>query len=78
MYKAERDAFEEEMREIGECNMEELGTLESSEKTIDILGDRWWPQVAKQERDNISRNVPSNIWKTRNERPNVGGCLYLE
>ena len=27
-------------------------TLDSSEKTIAILGGRWWPQVAKQEGDN--------------------------
>ena len=26
--------------------MEEFGRLESSEKTIAILGDRWWPQTA--------------------------------
>ena len=29
--------------------MEELGRLESSEKTIAILGNRWWPQTAKQD-----------------------------
>ena len=32
--------LEEEMREIYECDMEELGRLDSSEKTIAILGDR--------------------------------------
>ena len=37
--KEERDVLEEEMREIGECDMEEFGTPDSSEKTIDILGD---------------------------------------
>ena len=36
------------MRKI-ESGMERLGTLYSSEKTIAILGDRWWPQTAKQE-----------------------------
>ena len=47
MYKEERDVLEEEMREIDECDMEEFDTLDSSEKTIAILGDRWWPQAAK-------------------------------
>ena len=41
--KEERDALEEEMRKLDECDMEEFGRLESSEKTIAILGDRWWP-----------------------------------
>ena len=29
--------------------MEEFGTLNRGEKTIDILEDRWWPQATKQE-----------------------------
>ena len=29
----------EEMRKIGECGMEKFGALDSSEKTIAILGD---------------------------------------
>ena len=41
IYKEERDVLEEEMREIDECDLEELDTLDSSEKTIAILGDRW-------------------------------------
>ena len=47
------------MRKIDECGMEKFGTLNiiinSSEKTIAILGDRWWPQTAKQEGDKISK-----------------------
>ena len=35
--------------------MEKFGRLESSEKTIAILGDRWWPQTAKQDVDRISK-----------------------
>ena len=31
--------------------MEEIGRLESSETTIAILRDRWWPQTAKKEGD---------------------------
>ena len=44
IYKEERDVLQEEMREIDECDMEEFGTLDSSEKTVAIPGDRWWPQ----------------------------------
>ena len=40
MYKEERDVLEEEMREIDECDVEEFGSLDSSEKTIAILGKR--------------------------------------
>ena len=40
--KEERDALEEEMRKLDECDVEEFGRLESSEKTIAIPGDRWW------------------------------------
>ena len=53
--KKERDALEEEMRKIGECDMEEYCRLECSEKTIAILGDRWWPQTTKQDGDRISK-----------------------
>ena len=65
-----------EMREIDECGMEEFDTrvLDSSEKTIAILGDRWWPQAAKQEGDKTSRMFLCNIWKRRNKRPIVGGA----
>ena len=73
MYKEERDILEEEMKTMDGCDMEEFGTLDSSEKTIAILGDRWWPQTAKQVRDKISKNFLSNIWKKRDERQNVGG-----
>ena len=40
IYKEERDALEEEMRKSDVCDMEEFGRIESSEKTIAILGDR--------------------------------------
>ena len=63
----------EEMKKLGECDMEEFGRLESSEKTMAVLGDRWWPHTAKQEGDRISKHFLCNIWKKRNERPNVGG-----
>ena len=47
--------LEEEMRNLDECDMEEFGGQESSEKAIIILGDRWWPQTAKQEGNRISK-----------------------
>ena len=50
MHKGERDVFED-MRKIDECGTEKFGTLDSSDKTIAILGDRWWPQTAEQEGD---------------------------
>ena len=59
-YKKDRDVLEKEMRKIDECDMEKFGTLDSSEKTIAILGDRWWPQTVKQEGDKISKTFPCN------------------
>ena len=71
--KEERDALEEEMRKADVCDVKELGRLESSEKTIAILGDRWWPQTSKQDGHSLSKQFPCSIWKKCNERPNVGG-----
>ena len=73
IYKEEWDALDEEMRKLDVCDMEEFSRLERSEKTIAILGDRWWPQTAKQDGDRISKRFLCSIWKKRNERPNVGG-----
>ena len=50
------------MRKFGVCDMEEFGSLESSEKTIAILGDRWWPQMAKQEWDKINKQFLCSIY----------------
>ena len=61
------------MREIEEYDMEEFDILNSSEKTIAILRDRWWPKAAKQDGDKISKQFLCNIWKQRIERPIVGG-----
>ena len=47
--------LEKDMRKFDECVMEEFGRLESSEKTIAVLGDRWWPQTAKQDGDRIRK-----------------------
>ena len=52
LHNEEQDVLEE-MRKIDGYDMENFGTLDSSEKTIAILGDGWWPQTAKQEGDEI-------------------------
>ena len=44
------------MSKIDECDMDKFGTLDGSEKTIAILGDRW-SQTAKQEGDNTSKKL---------------------
>ena len=63
IYKEERDALDE-MRKLDVCDMEEFGRLESSEKTIAIVGDIWWPQTAKLDGDRIiSKQFLCNIWK---------------
>ena len=64
VYERKRDALEKETRKLYVCDMEELefGRLESSEKTIVILGDRYWPQTAKQNEDRISKQFLCNIY----------------
>ena len=57
--------------------MEEYGRLESSDKTIAILGDRWWPQTAEQDGEWTRKQFLCNMWKKSSERPNVGG-VYEE
>ena len=41
----------EDMRNLDGCGMEKLGTLNSGEKTIAVVRDRWWPQTAKEKGD---------------------------
>ena len=47
---------QEEIRKIHDYGMEKFGTLlvDSSERAIAVVGNRWWPQAAKQEGDKIS------------------------
>ena len=61
IYKEERDVLEKSMRKIDERSVEKFGTLDCSEKTINILGDRWWPQTAKQQGDKMRKNLIYNI-----------------
>ena len=60
------------MRKLDVGDVEEFDRLESREKAIALLGDRWWPQTVKQDGDRINKQFPCNIWEKRNERPNVG------
>ena len=76
MCKEEQDVLKEKIRELEECDMEEFGKLDSSEKTIALLGGRWWPQAAKQEEDKASKKFICNIWKQRTQHPNVGGVSF--
>ena len=43
------------MRKEDDWDMEDFGRLERSEKTIAILGDRLWPQTAKQDGNRICK-----------------------
>ena len=60
IHEEERDALEAEMRKLDVYHMEEFGRLESSEKTIAILGDGWWPQTPEQDGDRISKQFLCN------------------
>ena len=42
-YKEEWDVLEEEMREVKEGGLNSFDALDNREKTIALLGDRWWP-----------------------------------
>ena len=51
LYKEERDVLEGGMRDVNKRVMESFDALDSREKTIAMLGDRWWPQTAKLDGD---------------------------
>ena len=54
--------------------MNECGNPRGAEKTIAILGNRWWPQAAKQEGGKTCYKVFNVIHENNvNERPTVGG-----
>ena len=52
------------MREIDGCDVEKFGTLDGSDETIAILGDRWWTQTVKEKGDKISKEF--NVMHGRN------------
>ena len=61
--------------------MQSFDALDSREKTITILGDRWWQQTAKQDGDKICRTFLCSVWKkcvsvrSRNGAPSRNGCV---
>ena len=61
----------EEMREVKEGGIKSFDALDSREKTIAILGDRWWPQTVNQDGNKICKRSLYNVSKKRNERLHV-------
>ena len=60
------------MRKLDVCDTEAFSRLDSSKKTIGILGDGWWPQTVKQDGDRIRKQFLCSICKKRNR----GGALF--
>ena len=73
LYQEERDVLEGEMRDLDKSGMKSFDASDSREKTIAILGDRWWPQTAKQDGDKVCSRFLCSEWKKRNEYLVVGG-----
>ena len=61
------------MREVNGGGIKSFDSLDRREKTIIILGNRSWPQTAKQDEDRICKRFLCNVWKKRHERLNVEG-----
>ena len=61
------------MQDLDKNGMESFDALDSREKTIAILGNRWWPQTAKQDGDKMCRRFLCSVWKKRNEYLADGG-----
>ena len=61
------------MRDLDKNGIESFDALDSREKTIATLGNRWWPQTAKQDGDKICRRFLYSVRKKRNEYLAVGG-----
>ncbi|CAB1100190.1 unnamed protein product [Ectocarpus sp. CCAP 1310/34] len=54
------------------CDMDKFGKLDNSEKTIAVIGDRWWAQEAVEDGDNMCKEFLRRLWQKRKELPNVG------
>ena len=76
------NVIEEEMREIYGYDMERFGTLDTSDKTIAILGCREWPQTAKQDGDRMSKQFYAihrrSVISDQMSLLGVGTVLHLE
>ena len=57
MHMEGQHAFEEGMRKSEDGDKEEFRRLESSEKTIAFLGDRWWLPNKKTQGDRMNKQL---------------------
>ena len=55
-HKEGRDVLEG-MKKIDECDMEKCSSLRNIDKTIDMPGNRWWPQKPNKEGNGIGRKL---------------------
>ncbi|CAN0039385.1 unnamed protein product [Sphacelaria rigidula] len=58
--------------------MKSSDALDSREKTIAILGDRWWQRTAKQDGDEICEGGLCSVWKVMSCRRNIMSAGMLE
>ena len=65
------------MRDLDKSGMKSFDALDSREKTITKLGDRRWPQTAKQDGDKICRRFLCSVWKKRSEYLAIGGVSLI-
>ena len=73
---AEMGLLAETMKVTVESDMKELDLFDKSERTIAILGDRWWPPAAEQEQDKKPKPFPRKKWNQRSARLTIGG-VYI-
>ncbi|CAB1099601.1 unnamed protein product [Ectocarpus sp. CCAP 1310/34] len=57
-------------KEIGDeegkgCDMDKFGKLDNSEKTIAVIGDRWWAQEAVGGGDKMCKKFLCSLWQKR-------------
>lgn len=57
--------------------MEKFLTVDSSEKTIAIVLDKWWPQATRHEMYKISQHYMCNVCKQRNESQTVVEGVFI-
>ena len=56
--------LEGEMWDVNEGGIKSFDALDSREKTMATLEDRWWPQTAKQDEDKIWKRIRILRWRT--------------
>lgn len=72
LYNEKRDVFKGETRKVNEGGMKSFISLNSSVKSIAILGDEWWAQTAKHD---MCNSFLGHAWKKRSERADVVSTL---